>query len=67
LVSLAEIIVAILFVFAGFLALSLLATLLGFLPAIVAAVIVYLLVRNLIYAGIAFVVVAFLWVLAKHK
>ena len=66
-VSLAEIIVAILFVFAGFLALSLLATLLGFLPAIVAAVIVYLLVRNLIYAGIAFVVVAFLWVLAKHK
>jgi hypothetical protein len=68
LVSLAEIILALVLVFVGVLAISLLATILGFLPAIVAAVIVYYVAgQTLLYAGIAFVVVAFAWALVKHR
>ena len=66
-VSLTEAVLAIVLVFAGFLVISLLATLLGFLPAIVATVIVYLLTGSLLYAGVAFVVIAFAWALVKHK
>lgn len=67
-VSLAEIILTVVLLFVGFLVISLLSTLLGFLPAIVAAVIVYFVAgRSLLYAGIAFVVVAFAWALVRHK
>jgi uncharacterized membrane protein YqaE (UPF0057 family) len=68
LVSLAEIVIAIILVGVGFLVISLLATLLGFLPAIIVAVIVYFVAgHSLLYAGIAFVVIAFLWALVRHK
>ena len=66
-VSLTEAVLVIVLVFAGFLVISLFATLLGFLPAIVATVIVYLLTGSLLYAGVAFVVIAFAWALVKHK
>ena len=66
-VSLTEIVAALVLVLAGVLAISLLATLLGFLPAIIVAVIVYFVTDSLLYAGIAFVVIAFLWVLVRHK
>ena len=66
-VSIAEVLAAIVLVFAGVIVISFLATLLGFLPAIIAAIIVYVLTRSLLYAGIAFVVIAFLWALVRHK
>lgn len=66
-ISLVEIVLALVLVGVGLLVISLLATLLGFLPAIIAAVIVYFLAGSLLFAGVAFVVVAFLWVLVRHK
>jgi len=65
--SLAEVIVFVALFVIGMIVLSVLSVLLGLLPAIIAAVIVYLLFKSLIYAGIVFIVVAFLWVLVKHK
>ena len=65
--SLAEVIVFVALFVIGMIVLSVLSVLLGPLPAIIAAVVVYLLFKSLIYAGIVFVVVAFLWVLVKRK
>jgi len=65
--SLAEVIVFVALFVIGMIVLSVLSVLLGLLPAIIAAAVVYLLFKSLIYASIVFVVVAFLWVLVKHK
>ena len=62
-----EIVAGIVLVFLGLLILSIVKVLLGLLPAIVAAVVIYLLFGSLIYAGIGFVVVAIVWAIVKHK
>lgn len=44
-----------------------LSAIIGFLPAILAAVVVWFLSHSLFYAALAFVAVAFLWALVKRK
>ena len=65
--SAAEVVAGIVLVFLGLLILSIVKVLLGLLPAIVAAVVIYLLFGSLIYAGIGFVVVALIWAIVKHN
>jgi hypothetical protein len=67
LVSVAEVIAALVLFGLGCLAITVLATLIGFLPAIAAAVIAYILTGSLLYTAAAFLIVAFLWMLVKHK
>ncbi len=67
LIPFVEILLAIsLFAMAMFI-LVVLSAIIGFLPAIVTAVIIWLLTHSLFYAAVAFVVVAFLWALVKRK
>ncbi len=67
LIPFVEIILAIaLFVMAMFI-LMVLSVIIGFLPALVAAVVFWFLTGSLFYAAVAFLVVAFLWVLIKRK
>ncbi len=47
--------------------LMVLSAIIWFLPAIVAAIIVWFLTGSLFYAAIAFLAVAFLWTLVKRK
>jgi hypothetical protein len=49
----------------GIILLTVLSAIIGLLPAIVAAVIAYLLTGSVVVAGLVFVVVAFVWVLVK--
>jgi hypothetical protein len=65
-VNLAEIVAVITLVGIGFLLISVIATIVGLLPAIAAAVVIYLLFHSLLYAAIAFVIVAFLWAVVKR-
>ena len=62
-----EIVLAIILFGLAMLALMILSAIIGFLPAIIVAVIIWLLTRSLLYAAIAFVVVAFLWAIVKRK
>jgi hypothetical protein len=62
-----EVVLALFLVIVAMTFLAVLSMLIGFLPAIIVAVIVWFLSHSLFYAALAFVVVAFLWVLAKKK
>jgi hypothetical protein len=47
--------------------LTILRIILGLLPAIVAALVIWFLTGSLLYAAIVFVVVAFLWAIARRR
>lgn len=62
-----EIVLALALFAAAMVMLLVLSAIIGFLPAILVAVIVWFLTHSLYYAALAFVVVAFLWALVKRK
>lgn len=63
-----EVILALILFIAAIAVLMILSALIGFLPAIIVAVIVYFVAgQSLLYAAIAFVVVAFIWAIVKRK
>ncbi len=67
LIPFVEIILALILFVTAILVLVVLSAIIGFLPAIVAAVVIWFLTHSLFYAAVAFVVVAFLWALVKRK
>jgi hypothetical protein len=58
---------ALIFICVGFFILTALSVILGLLPAIVAALVVYLVTRSIILTGVAFVFVAILWAMVRRK
>jgi len=66
-VSLTEILLAISLFGLAMLLLTILRTILGLLPAIAAALVIWFLTGSLLYAAIGFVVVAFLWAIACRR
>ena len=66
-VSLTEILLAISLFAIAMIFLTILRIILGLLPAIVAALVIWLLTHSLLYTAIVFVFVAFLWAVVKRK
>lgn len=64
---LVELVMALIFICVGFFILTALSVILGLLPAIVAALVVYLVTRSIILTGVAFVFVAILWAMVRRK
>ncbi len=62
-----EIILALILFVVAILVLVVLSAIIGFLPALVAAVVIWFLTHSLFYAAAAFVIIAFLWALVKRK
>ncbi len=67
LIPFVEILLAIALFLIAMVCLVVLSAIIGFLPAIVAAVVIWLLTHSLFYAAVAFLVIAFLWALVKRK
>ena len=67
LIPLVEIVLAIVLFTMAMVILTLVKTVLGFLPAIIAALVIWFVTRSLLSAAVAFVIIAFLWVLVKRK
>jgi len=66
-VSLSEMLLAVSLFGLAMLLLTILRIILGLLPAIVAALVIWFLTGSLLYAAIVFVVVAFLWAIARRR
>ena len=67
-ISVGEIVLVLALIAIAGIVLTVVSALLGFLPAIIAAAVVYFVFgHSLLYAAVAFVVVAFVWALVKRR